>query len=226
MSRRMPMWAIDIETVSQGNRANEWTEQAPVKLGNIKDPTKIAQKEAEKRDEMRSKHGLHWITGKIVCATIVNVWGDEVHQFYGRDEVKILHDLSAYLEEPCYLIGKNSKTFDFPFLIGRYMAQYMRVPRGLKEWSRLLDVDDFFGRSAASTQRTTLNGYAHGVNYNKKPMDGASVQGVYDNIIAAEIEKDETTVNMLWKQLLEYNKHDCEVVRAMAVLYYNKEDYV
>ena len=216
------VYAIDIETVSQGKRANDYTDNKRYKLGNVKDPVKVEAKLKEKREEARDKHALHWNTGKIISVAIVDCYGtDEDIVISGHDEVKILTELYDVLQKPCKLIGKNSKTFDFPFLVGRYMANYLRMPAVLRNRFNLFDVDEFFGWSSTSSQRGTLDDYAFGINYKEKPMDGGAVAGLYAEIVAAEtIKKDEVAAKMGWESLRKYNLHDAQVVKAMTVLYY------
>jgi len=217
-------YAIDIETVSQGKRAIKYTDakhySAP---SNYKDQEKIDANIEGQREKARGKHGLHWVTGKVFSVALVDVYGgDEPVFFSGLEESTVLEALRPYLQGN-RLIGKTSKMFDFPFLIGRYMANGGGVPRALRTKNMLYDVDDFFGYSASSLQRTSLDAYAHGIGYKSKPMNGSAVQSLYNSILDAKIQKDETAEAVLWTQLKEYNIHDCEVVKQMTLAYYGAE---
>ena len=220
----MKLYALDIETVSQGKRAIDYTNndkyKAPV---NIKDPAKIAANIELQKAKASTKHGLYWWTGKVVSIAIVDVFGDEEDQvFYGHNEEEILRATCCALKGNCKVIGMTSKNFDFPFLVGRFMANLLSVPPVLKRRYSALDVNDFFGISASSGQRGKLDNYAHGIVYAGKPdnMDGSKVQSLYDTIVQAEMDKDDVAVKAGWMQLRKYNLHDSNVVKAIATLYY------
>ena len=218
------LYAIDIETVTQGKRANDYTDQRKYKLGNVKDPTKIEAKLKEKRDEARSKHALSWYTGKIVSVSIVDVYGDEEDLVIsGHNESDILTELASKLNKPCKLIGKNSKTFDFPFMVGRFMANMITLPAVLRSKYSLYDTDDFFGFSSASSQRARLDDYAHGIDYKNKPMEGSMVGVLYSDIILAEASGDTVAATAGWKQLRDYNLHDSLVVKELTVRYFGAD---
>lgn len=213
------LFAIDIETASQGKRAKDYTDQMPVKApSNYKDPEKIeAYKEAE-RKKLSTKHGLNWWTGKIISVAVIDVISGEEHLMYGHDEENILVTLGEYLRGN-KLVGKTSKNFDFPFLLARYMANGIKVPTSLKNRNNMYDVDDLFGLSMSSGQRGKLDAYAHGLNLPSKPLEGSMVQSMYDTILLAEMEGDTVAANATWKELTDYNLHDTRIVASMVKLY-------
>jgi len=217
-------YALDIETVSQGKRAKDYVDKkrftAP---SNYKNADSIAKNIQEQKDAANKKHGLSWITGKVVSVALCDVFGDDEDiVIYGIDEVEILMKLAPYMEGQ-KLIGKTSFMFDFPFLVGRYMANGLTVPHSLKLKGSLYDVDTFFGWSAASSQRGSLDGYAHGIGYKSKPMHGSAVQGLYDTILMAMAEDDQAAVAAGWKELSDYNLHDTLATKQLALAYYGKE---
>jgi len=216
--------SIDIETVSQGKRASDYTDLQPLKLGNVKDPEKVRLATIEKRDEARDKHGLNWWTGSVVSVALVDVYHSKDNKvFYGFDEGQVLVDLSKELNLfPMKLFGKSSKGFDFPFLVGRYMANRIPVPRVLKERSALFDVDDFFGFSSGHNQRGKLQDYAHGMNMPGKLMNGSRVQSLYNQIIDAKMRGATAEVIELWSILTNYNIDDALKVADMIRLYYGE----
>ena len=221
--RGVKTYSVDIETVSQGKRAIDYTDGKTYKLGNVKDPVKVEAALQKKKDEERGKHGLSWITGKICSICFIDVFGnDEDKVFYGFDEEEIL-EKSAEFMDGSKLIGKSSEGFDFPFLVGRYMANGVRIPMSLKTKGLLYDVDKMFGWSSSSGQRGTLDGYAHGIGFKSKPMHGSQVQKLYDSILEAKMSKDKVAEDAGWKQLADYNVHDGKVVKALALAYYGKE---
>ncbi len=220
------LYALDIETTSQGKRANEWTDNMPVKLGNIKDLAKIESKKKAVRDEARSKQALHWATGKIVSLAMVNVFDTtDRHVFWGFDEVEIL-TYACEKMKGCKLIGKSSQTFDFPFIVGRLIANKMTVPAVLRQRSRMFDMDNFFGWSSASGQRGSLAMYSHGLSLDDKLMDGASVPVLYSNAIDAKIKGDTQEVMRIWDKIAEYNLDDCDKVAHAARYYYGSIEEV
>ena len=220
------LYAIDIETVSQGKRAIDYTGQLELKApSNYKDEEKIAAYVEKEKVKLQSKHGLHWWTGKVISVAIVDVFGNNEDQvFMGHDETKILKELNGVIGTGYVkLISMRGQTFDYPFLVGRFMANYIQIPRVFKTGRfGLLDVENFFGFSSASGQRGKLDDYAHGIGFAGKPgeLDGSKVQGLYDTIMAADMEDDRLTAVAAWKQLEKYNLHDAQVVKALANLYY------
>lgn len=216
------LYAVDIETVSQGKIACEYTDNKSYKLGNVKDPLKIEAKLKEKRDEARGRHALTWWTGKIVSLSIVDVFGDDEDRvIYGYDEEYILKTFSELVDNStCRLIGKTSENFDFPFLGGRYMANNIQVPRVLRSRYDLLDCDKFFGYSSAAGQRGSLNDYAQGLGLDMKPMSGGQVGKLYGDIVTAKMSGDTVAEKAGWKELTDYNLHDSRIVAEMARRYY------
>lgn len=226
----MKLFAIDIETVSQGGRADDYTNEKDYKApSNYKDEEKIEANIEAQRSKARAKHGLHWWTGKVVSCAVVDVFGDTPDAvYYGHDEEDILRHVAEHIGSHSKLIGMCSEGFDFPFLVGRYMANMMRVPGVLKRKYATLDVNKFFGWSSQSGQRGKLDDYAQGIAYAGKPdnLDGSQVQGMYNTIIKADMNDDRLTAVATWKQLEKYNLHDAHVVKALATLYYRDIDEV
>jgi predicted PolB exonuclease-like 3'-5' exonuclease len=207
------MVAIDIETVSQGQRANAYTDGLMPKTGNLKDPAKIKVAIEEKREEARSKHGLHWWTGKIISVAMCGVDHKLEHVIAGHDEADILTELANSLNHKAVtLVGKNSKDFDFPFMIGRYMANNLSVPRVFKDRSNSLDVMDIFSRNMSSAQYGKLADYAHGLGLGEKLLHGGMVQNLYNEILAGDISK--------WKDITDYNMQDAKLTAEIARRYY------
>jgi hypothetical protein len=221
-------YAVDIETVSQGKRAIDYTDAQEYKLGNVKDPEKIKAKLEEKRSEARKKHALYWWLGRVVSIAFVDVYGDDPDVvFYGDSEAEILTKAYEYLNGP-KLVGCYSDGFDYDYLRGRYMANIAEktidvgIPHSIRYESRFqqFDVNKIFGWSSQSSQRGKLNDYAHGLGLPLKPMTGESVAGLYETIIGAVLEGDKLTEDAAWKQLADYNLHDSRVTAAIARLYW------
>jgi len=222
--RTFKTYSVDIETVSQGKRAVDYTNGKYYKpASNIKDPEKIKANIQKQKDAANDKHGLHWTLGKIVSVCFVDVFGDDKDVvLYGFDEIEILTKATEFL---CgaKIIGKTSENFDWPFMIGRYMANGLTVPLSLKSRGLMYDVDKIFGWSSASGQRGRLDDYAHGIGFKSKPMQGSQVQKLYDTILLAKMEGDKVAEEAGWKELTDYNLHDGHVVKALCLAYYGKE---
>jgi len=217
-------YAVDVETVSQGKRAIEYTNGKDYKLGNVKDPKKIEAKLLEKKEEARQKHGLNWWTGKIISIGFVDVFGNDPDVcFYGYDEFEILTKAYDFLNGS-KLIAKSGITFDYPFLVGRFMANdFAKIPFSLRTRSLQYDVDNFFGWSSASGQRGSLSDYSQGIGFKEKPLTGNMVQGIYDTAVDAKMQNDSVAEKAAWKEITDYNLHDCKAVKAIARAYYGNE---
>lgn len=218
------VYAIDIETVSQGKVAKDFTDQQPYALGNVKDPVKVEAKLKEKKGEAAKKHGLSWWLGKVCSVAMIDLHAKDSIVIAGYDEKEILTSLQVPLNSGAVkLIGKNSQTFDFPFLVGRYMANDLEVPRVLKKRGSCLDVENFFGYSSASGQRSKLSNYAHGLGMAGKTMHGSMVQDLYSMAVLAKMEGKTKEEEATWKKITEYNLQDSEIVKQMALKYYGQD---
>jgi hypothetical protein len=223
------LYAIDIETATQGRASNIFTDGDYYKApSNFKDPEKIEANINQQKEKARDKHALYWWTGKVISLSIIDVFGDEEDKvFYGHNEATILKQAFDVFDRPrVYLIGKSSNNFDFPFMIGRYLANKQRVPAVLRKRYSMFDTDNFFGFSAASGQRSKLDTYAYAIGMDSKPMHGSQVGELYNSIIAAEMAKDLKEANRLWKKLADYNLFDSEVVSNLAKGYWNNIEEV
>lgn len=153
-----PKAITDIKTPElRENRLAEWREQQALKL---------EQSVLRKRQLATEKAGLHWWTGKVVSVAWVDVSTLE-HGGYAspEDEVACLRWLSVKLatKPDCYVAGRSSVEFDFPFLVGRYLAHNLPLPRQLRHWGQVKDVHDMFGYKHLGSQRSTLEDYAFGL---------------------------------------------------------------
>ena len=222
---RTKMYALDIETTSQGKRAKDYTDnkyyEAPK---NIKDPEKIKANIEGQKKKAAEGHALKWYLGKVISVALVGVHNDTRKVFYGHDEKKILTELANELGM-CKLIGKSSHTFDFPFLVGRYIANKIPVPLVLKHRHHLLEIDTFFGWSMSSGQRGRLAEYAHGAGLDGKLMNGADVPILYNKILMTESTTgDIEEVNKMWKEIADYNLDDADKTAEIAERYYTEEE--
>ena len=65
-----------------------------------------------------------------------------------------------------------------------------------------------------------MNEYAQGMGFQEKPLTGNMVQGIYDTALDAHMRGDDVALKAAWKQIVDYNVHDCQVVKALARAYY------
>ena len=175
--------ALDIETV-RNERADDFFNLGYARPDRrYKDPDKIKAS----LDEQYRKCGLRWWLAQVCCIT-ARLIGPEEKQFSesNKNEKQLLTNFADFLEslnvnyQP---IGKNSKNFDFPMLIGRYLFHDIGVPRSLIRKERICDVDEIFAPYSRNDQTTSLKNYAWGLGLQGKldGQDGSTVQEWYDN---------------------------------------------
>jgi hypothetical protein len=203
----------DIETAEDGKRAGPYADSKRIKApAGWKDQEKIKAREDEKRLELRQKSGLYPWTGTVT--TICAMDSEGLHKFYGNNEYKLLSDFGDYITalERRYgritLIGKNSKNFDQPFLVGRYLAHNLGVPDSLRPTQEPKDIDECFGYSSQSI-RGTLSDYAYLLGM-KKTSHGSNAQQMYD---ATALD------DSAWKDLVEYCAQDVIITYEFLMRY-------
>ncbi len=126
---------------------------------NIKDPTKIAAKIAEKEQAFKDKAALSPMSSTVLA---VGLWCDDgvKKMLHGEDEADLIRktwesltDHGAFTRN---VIGWNVKRFDFPFLIKRSWALGIKLPEtALENYrgryflnSHIIDMMDFFTMGA------------------------------------------------------------------------------
>ena len=203
---------LDIETV-ENERAALWYGTVEVKApSNYKDQDKIDAYIAAARNKLGSKAALTWNTGKMVSFAVCGVKETSEQFFWGLDETELLLKLIEVVGTR-EVYTKSGKLFDFPFLVGRLLANNIEVPTFLRQKSLMLDVDDFFSWSSANPQRMSLDAYAHGLGISGK----AGSYTLAGDLYTAAITGGETTE--LEAQLKEYNIQDVLIVREMVRRY-------
>ena len=215
MDMTRPMRAIDIETVTQGKRAKELHDRTHITAAaNIKDPERIKANIDKKRAALGSKDALNWHLGKVLSYAWEDVQTGEQGFFTSMKESEVLTQFAIDTVK-FNLIGKESRDFDFPFLIGRYMANNMAIPAVLKDMRRLYDCNDFLSYSRSCSQRVKLDHYAHGLGIAPKTMTGSGVADLYNRMITGS----EEIVSAAIETLKEYNIHDSHIVAEMTRRY-------
>ena len=157
-----------------------------VKLGNVKDPDKIAAKlreaEANHVGDFIKRAALDAMTGRVVAIGIVDFDGGEDIGIIGHDEERdTIAGFWSFARgdqgRMNQLVGFNITQFDLPFLIRRSWKLGVPVPPGLRRgryWSdQVVDVRDAWqlgDRYAAGS----LDAIAKHLGFPGKTGDGAA----------------------------------------------------
>lgn len=214
--KRRALFAIDIETVTQGAKATEYTSREKIKApSNYKSEDAINKYIEQERTKRGFKHALSWHTGKVLSVAWEDVKSGEQSFFWSLNEVEVLNTIRKAWAA-ANLIGKSALDFDFPFLRGRFMANGLAIPSVLKDPNRLNDCDNFLSFSRACGQRGKLDSYAHALGLELKPMDGSHVGTLYDRICMDSPKGDKDKAVEI---LHEYNVHDVYIVAEMTRRY-------
>ena len=127
---------------------------AEVKTGNIKDPDKIAAKvaeaEANHRQEFIERAALDPLTGRVVAVGLLYPDSGEFHVIGHEDEAATLREFWDVCRGEQgrihQLVGFNTHLFDLPFLIRRSWKHRVPVPFGIRRgryWAdEMLDLRD------------------------------------------------------------------------------------
>ena len=133
---------IDIETGPRDKASVlSFFDPDKIKVGNLKDPQKIADKIAEAETEFVDKAALSAITGEVVCIGIMGPNGErtflDATRIGERECISQLWDLirpvprSMTLDGVSEWSGWNLHGFDLPFLIQRSFFLGINVPSGM-----------------------------------------------------------------------------------------------
>jgi predicted PolB exonuclease-like 3'-5' exonuclease len=202
--------SIDIETVAN-ERVEEYIATQHYKAAaNIKDPVKIEANIAEKKLQDREKAALYWVTGRIILIGCEDLTTGKKFMFNGiiLKEDEMLVKFFTFIVNSYYspvLVGKNSRDFDLPFIIGRALVYKLGIPECLHFEKQINDVNHIFSRSSSCNQLGTLDDYAFALGMPLKKFSGSEVQRLYN-----EGRHDE---------LVEYNIGDVSVVSEMMRRY-------
>lgn len=184
---------LDIETVPQYANFSEVPE--PLQhLWEEKITRQRLLKENETIPESFGRGGLYAEFGKIICIVTGFIKKDTMHirNFAGDDEVQLLKDFSAFLEQhkpfnrPVQLCAHNGKEFDYPYIARRMIINRLKIPAlldnaGKKPWEvTLIDTLELwkFGDYKAFTS-LNLMAYIMGLPSPKQDMDGSMVGTYY-----------------------------------------------
>lgn len=112
---------------------------ADVKVGNLKDPEKIAAKrseaEADHRHQFIERAALDPLTGRVLAVGLMSDQG-EFRVVGHDDEATLLREFwAACRDEKSQsnrMIGFNTHAFDLPFLIRRSFKHRVAIPPGIR----------------------------------------------------------------------------------------------
>lgn len=185
---------LDIETIPEPKS----------RIANFKETFGVKNKKA-------SKGGLHFLTGRLVCAGVKPV-GCLPAVFADEEEALIFEGLTLYLEEfkPSRIITFNGKAFDLPFLRfrgllhGYDMTQYLPYERFAKNH---FDVYEEVG--GKWSMNATLAEYAWFFGVDVIEHSGAEVarqyrKGDWDGIVAHN-KGDLEATEIVYKRLTNRN---------------------
>lgn len=128
------MYALDIETIPNELLIDDLPEPE-VKLGNVKDLRKIAEKLKDAKDKQQQQMALSPYTGRICAWAAVSAeddedrFGDAISDITDAEEVRVIEELFKHVftrdpkDSSCSpsLITFNGMEFDLPFIYGRMM---------------------------------------------------------------------------------------------------------
>ncbi len=203
--------AFDIETIRRPDTDDYFRSKVYKAPGNLKDPEKIRAAIEEKRRTDYEDAALYWWTNQVVCITAIPTdEPDWAVAFYGDDENKVLRDFFDQVRVwSCSprLVGKSSKHFDEPVLVGRSLAHDIGVPDFLRTTQYPKDVDDLFSFSSQCSQRSTLSNYAYGLGISGKSGRGDDVAQWHAEATLGNADK--------WGLIAAYCLQDSKIVAEM-----------
>ena len=135
------VYAFDIETMPSSAKISELPDPE-VRLGNLKDPAKIAEKQAEARAEQVAKMALNPLYGRIICAVFCAesaplrlTAGDD-----DEEERELIAGCFKVLRQgTTRLTTWNGIGFDLPFLFKRALLLRIPIPKtvgSLDRWCK------------------------------------------------------------------------------------------
>lgn len=133
------VYAFDIETMPILAKISELPEPE-LKLGNLKDPAKIAEKQAEARAEQIAKMALNPLYGRIICAVFSGAEAAPVRFTAGDDDEEerelIAGCFKVLRQGTTRLTTWNGGGFDLPFLFKRALLLRIPIPKAVGSLDR------------------------------------------------------------------------------------------
>jgi DNA polymerase elongation subunit (family B) len=214
---------LDIETVPQYRTFEELPEK--FKLLWSKKADLIRRKESDTIEELYLRAGIYSEFGKIICISVGFVsenngkYSARIKSFFGDDEVKLLNDFVALVNQSKFdvLCGHNGKEFDFPYISRRMIVNGIAIPpilnnSGKKPWEinhkdtmEMWKFGDYKSFVSLDLLATILN-----IPTPKDDIDGSEVYNVYYNDgdlqrISTYCQKDVATLMKVYYRILGVN---------------------
>ena len=206
------LFALDIETAANTSAEEFLSRFSSAKVpSNIKDPEKIEAKKKELLSKGMSQAALNWMTGKVVSWSLTSVADVAAgkkkltsHAMCGFDEKVLLQGLMDCIHENdvVLMVGKNSDTFDVPFIKGRCIANDIGMSDLFHSSYNFFDIDKMICPSmAGQKQHGKLDEYAFACGYEGKSNAGSYVPKAYIEAMAAQIAGGKTKPSRLLHRL-------------------------
>ncbi len=183
-------YVIDIET-ARGPCAETWVNKCfkPKAPSNWKDPLKIEKYKEEFKEKELSKTNMMWWTCQIIHISVMDLDSKHISTFSGSDEKKLLTEYLGHIDAQAtlgqaVLCGKSYKVFDAPIIIGRALHHDLGIPDVIRQevnyGKPVRDIDQIFGTSIGSSQVSSLDNYAFGINIQGKNIDVDERKSMFD----------------------------------------------
>ena len=133
-------FSLDIETIPNSSMVDKLPEPE-LKLGNVKDPEKIAAKEAEAKQKQIESMALNPFYGRVCSYATAGDFESVRCIVWDNDEEEriliecIFNDLTASNTENITVITWNGNGFDLPFIYKRAALLGVKMPTGCRPLS-------------------------------------------------------------------------------------------
>jgi len=133
---------IDIETIPNESMIDKLPEPE-VKLGNTKDPVKVAAKIEEAKRTQVAKMALNPLYGRVCCAAMIK--GEDVNYVIDNvdcDNIErgVIRYIAESLGESTRICTWNGNNFDLPFIYKRAMILGVDIMGPLSYWTKRYNV--------------------------------------------------------------------------------------
>lgn len=175
---------------------------------------KVAVKKEEKPKKLKSdRAGLHYLTGRVVCAG-AKIFGRKADMFAHEDEEVLLAGLYEFLDShlPFTLVTFNGREFDVPFIYMRGLlhgfdfSQVLPMDRYSKSH---VDIYQHLGGKWGMNGKLSELAWHFGIE-DSLDGSGADVQKNFDNgdweSIIAHCRADVETTEELYKRLFPHGR--------------------
>lgn len=197
---------LDIETLARPREELDAIMPEFEPPGNIKDPAKIAEAIAKKREKWIADAALDATTGSIAIIGMLRPSGFEMLRADKTSEADMLQRFweVQHSAEFNIVVGHNLRNFDMPFIIRRSFINGIGLPLGVLHKGRLtekfVDTMELWGAGERGAS-ISLDNLAKALGVGAKNGDGSQ----FGEMWAADKDK-----------AVEYCGHDLELTRKCA----------